>query len=408
MADLKPINEALTQILAQAKPAPAVERIPLVDTLGRVVAEDQVATLQVPPRDNSAMDGYVLRFDDIAAAGSGGMPVSQRIAAGEPGESLLPQTAARIFTGAEIPPGADTVVMQEDAEICDGCLRVKGDIRRGQHIRPAGQDIALGATVVPAGHRLRPQDIGVLASIGVTEVPVYRPLRVAVISTGDELVEPGQALQPGQIYNSNRYTLTALLTSMGCEVLDGGIAADDPATTRRRLQELADSADVVLSSGGVSVGEEDHVRSAVESLGELSLWKLNIKPGKPLAFGSIHGSGGEIPFIGLPGNPSSVFVTFVLIAHPYLARCQGQAAIDPVRVKVKAEFEWLRRGSRMEFLRARVVQHEGAEPGVRIYANQSSGALMSASWANALVELPPAATVKPGDRVSVILLSELI
>ncbi|WP_235015546.1 gephyrin-like molybdotransferase Glp [Oceanicoccus sp. KOV_DT_Chl] len=325
---LMPVEEALTKIIASAQPLAEFESVSLLLALGRVLAEDQRSTIDVPPCDNSAMDGYAFCFKDIAASGtarnssneSRELVVSQRIAAGAIGKPLKAGTAARIFTGAAIPEGADTVVMQEDTNAFGEAIRIIDTVKFGQHVRPKGQDIRAGGLVMAKGRRLQPQDIGLLASIGMTSVKVYRQLKVAVLSTGDELVEPGQTLAEGQIYNSNRYTLTALLTAMGCEVLDGGIVADDFERTCQQLKQLSSQADVIISSGGVSVGEEDHVKAAVESLGELALWKLNIKPGKPLAFGTVNGT----PFFGLPGNPSSVFVTFCLLAKPYLLAAMGR------------------------------------------------------------------------------------
>ncbi len=395
-----PVADALASILSAATPITETESAPLLQALGRVLAADQVSGVDVPPCDNSAMDGYAIRFSDLD---SGDLAVSQRIPAGHMGEPLLAATAARIFTGAAIPDNADTVVMQEDTEALGGVIKVVAEIRQGQHIRPKGQDISHGSVVIAKGKRLQPQDIGLLASIGVTTVDVVRPLKVAVLSTGDELVEPGIPLKEGQIYNSNRYTLSALLVAMGYEVIDGGIVPDDFDLTCRQLKAMAEAADVIISSGGVSVGEEDHVKAAVESLGELGLWKLNIKPGKPLAFGSVNGT----PFFGLPGNPSSVFVTFSLLARPYLLRYQGQTEVAPIITKAVAGFDWSRAGTRQEYLRAKVESSEGVSK-VVLYPNQSSGVLASASWANALVVLPPKSTVAVGDKVQVILLSELL
>lgn len=409
-AALRPVDEALADMLARAPAPPAVERVALIDAPGRVLAVDQVSTIAVPAFDNSAMDGYAIRFRDLDPdAGSTALRVTQRIAAGALGAALQPGTAARIFTGAPLPPGADTVVMQEDAALVDGAIGVAAPVRPGQHVRRAGQDIAEGGVVVAAGRCLKPQDIGVLASVGITHVPVYRCLKVAVMSTGDELVEPGQPLQPGQIYNSNRYLLTALLRALGCEVIDGGIVADSLANTCEQLQRLAEQADVIVSSGGVSVGEEDHVKAAVETLGELALWKLNIKPGKPVAFGHIAASRASVPFIGLPGNPSSVFVTYAIVARPYLTACQGRSGGDsaPNSLQVAAGFEWTRAGSRQEYLRAR-VERASQGPVVTLYPNQSSGVLLSTSWANALVVLPPNTRVSRGDPVTVLMLSELV
>ncbi|MGK0498687.1 MAG: molybdopterin molybdotransferase [Oceanicoccus sp.] len=394
-APLMPVADALAQIVAAAKPIAKTDTLALLHALGRVLAEDQYSSIDVPSCDNSAMDGYALRYQDAQASE---LSVSQRIPAGTVGQPLQVGTAARIFTGAAIPGGADTVVMQENTAPIAGAIRLTGTIKFGQHIRPQGQDIAAGSLLLAKGRRLQPQDIGLLASIGVTEVPVYQKLKVAVMSTGDELIEPGQPLAAGQIYNSNRYTLSALLTALGCEVIDGGIVADDLATTCQQLGSLAGQADVIVSSGGVSVGEEDHVKAAVESLGELSLWKLNIKPGKPLAFGRVA----DTPFFGLPGNPSSVFVTFALLARPYLLRRQGQLEVSPTMSQAVAAFDWPRAGTRQEYLRAHLSEGE-----VTLYSNQSSGVLASASWANVLVVLPPATTVAKGDVVQLLLLAEL-
>ena len=399
---LMSVDQALAKILDTVVPIATVETVPLLQSLGRVIAVDKVAAINVPPCDNSAMDGYAIRLDDLEPLNE--LVIAQRIPAGQMGKPLKVGTAARIFTGAAIPPGADSVVMQEDTETLGEVVRVdRSEVKLGQHIRPMGQDIAKGSVVVGYGKRIQPQEIGLLASIGVTEVEVFTPLKVAVLSTGDELVEPGQALASGQIYNSNRYTLTAFLIALGCEVIDGGIVEDDFQTTCDQLQSLSAQADVIISSGGVSVGEEDHVKAAVESLGQLGLWKLNIKPGKPLAFGAV----GSTPFFGLPGNPSSVFVTFCLLARPYLLRKQGQSDIAPVMTTATAQFDWRQRGSRQEYLRAFVFVDEGVAS-VRLYDNQSSGVLASTSWANALMVLPPNTTITRGAQVDVLLLSGLI
>lgn len=408
-AALTPIEQALETLLAAVAPPPGKERKSLLAALGAVLAEDVISTIEVPPCDNSAMDGYAVRCADLQPASNPQMtlPVSQRIAAGTAPHPLAEGTAARIFTGAPIPEGADAVVLQEDSELQGERVKFTELPGHRQHIRPAGQDIAAGHQVLAAGRRLRPQDIGVLASIGRVDVAVYRPLKVAVVSTGDELVEPGHPLPAGSIYNSNRYTLAALLTAMGFEVVDGGIIADDFDSTCEQLGQLAAIADAVVSSGGVSVGEEDHVKAAVNSLGSLALWKLNIKPGKPVAFGHIDRGADRVPFIGLPGNPSSVFVTFALIARPFLLRSQGQADWMPVEIRVAADFDWNRAGKRQEYLRARVETQAGGQR-VRLYPNQSSGVLLSTSWANALVVMPPATTVRRGEPVRVLLLSELL
>ena len=399
------VETALELILARTRPLVSSESRPLLQSLGYILAEDQYSAIDVPPCDNSAMDGYALRYSDLvtARAGDGVLPVGQRIAAGSMGEPLRAGTAARIFTGAAIPPMADTVVMQENTELCGDTVRILGDVKAGQNIRPQGQDIASGSMVLSRGRCLQPQDIGLLASIGLTHVEVFRPLKVAVMSTGDELVEPGQPLAAGQIYNSNRYTLSALLMALGCEVIDGGIVVDDFSATCQQLETLAGQADVIVSSGGVSVGEEDYVKAAVEALGELALWKLNIKPGKPLAFGHVK----ETPFFGLPGNPASVFVTFCLLARPYILASMGRASVLPLAITAVSSFSSQRAGTRQEYLRAKVTHRQG-QPIVERYANQSSGVLLSTSWANALAIIPPGKIIAEGDLVEVLLMSELL
>jgi molybdopterin molybdotransferase len=345
------------------------------------------------------MDGYALRAADADKA----LPVSQRIPAGAVGTALEPGTAARIFTGAEIPPGADAVVMQENCEEIDGQVSVRGSVAVGQNIRPQGQDIRQGETVLQQGRVLRPQDLGLMASVGASEVPVYESLRVAIMSTGDELVEPGAGpLQMGQIYNSNRYTLAALLQNMNIEVVDGGIVPDDAEATALALQEAARGADCVITSGGVSVGEEDHVKAQVETLGHLDLWKLAIKPGKPLAFGSIGGT----PFFGLPGNPSSVFVTFCVVAKPYLQKLQGMADSTLPVLTAMAGFTREKAEKRQEYLRVSLLDSEQGLV-ANSYQNQSSGVLSSVSRSDALAVIPIGATVSRGDPVQIILLEQL-
>jgi molybdopterin molybdotransferase len=394
---LTPVDEAIAEILSYAKPVVETESVPLIKALGRVLAVDQVASIDVPPLDNSAMDGYAFGYSDVPLDKK--LVVSQRIVAGEVGAPLKPGTAARIFTGAPIPAGADSIVMQENVEVVGNAILIKSDIKQGRHVRPRGQDIKKGSCILAKGKRLKPQEIGLLASIGVQNVEVFRPLKVAVMSTGDELVEPGQPLAEGQIYNSNRYTLSALLHGLGCEVIDGGIVGDSFEATCQQLTVLAVKADVIISSGGVSVGEEDHVKAAVESLGSLFLWKLSIKPGKPLAFGTVEST----PFFGLPGNPSSVLVTFSLCARPFLLRSQGLLQVEPVMTQVIADFEIPNAGSRQEYLRVNIANGKA-----KLHPNQSSGVLASASWANALAVIPIGATVKVGDFVDVLLISELL
>lgn len=400
MNGLLSVDEALDRILGSVDTTPAVVTRSLISALGCVLAEDLISPISVPPNDNSAMDGYAVRAAEALQA----LPVSQRIPAGSVGTFLEEGTVARIFTGAEIPPGADAVVMQENCEEDASGVSIRGDVVAGQNIRPRGQDIRQGELILSAGRILLPQDLGLLASIGASEVAVFRPLRVAIMSTGDELIEPGSgALEPGQLYNSNRYTLAGLLQSMNFEVVDGGIIPDDPQATGSALQTAAESADCIISSGGVSVGEEDHVKGQVERLGKLDLWKLAMKPGKPLAFGRI----GDTPFIGLPGNPTSVFVTFCIVARPYLKMLQGVRETKAPRLTARAGFARSKPGGRQEYLRVQLTTtDEGllANP----YDNQSSGVLSSVSHSNALAVIPIDQTVEIGDQLEVISIAELI
>ncbi|ERO64812.1 molybdopterin molybdotransferase MoeA [Pseudomonas piscis] len=393
-----PVEEALERLLAMAEATPIRERerLPLAATQGRVLAQPLVSSLDLPPWPNSAMDGYALRLEDWKGEP---LPVSQKIFAGQAPEPLQPGTCARIFTGAPVPAGADCVQMQENTEVQDDQrVRFTEPLKVGQNIRPQGQETTIGEQILAAGTRLGPIEQGLAASLGCAELDVIRRVRVAVLSTGDELLEPGQPLGPGQIYNSNRVLLCSWLQRLGCEVLDAGILPDDLAATRERLAELKD-VDLILSTGGVSVGEADFLGLALREAGELALWKLAIKPGKPLTFGHFRG----VPVIGLPGNPASTLVTFALLARPYLLRRQGVQSIQPLRFRVAAGFAWPQPGNRREYLRGRLEDGRAI-----IYRNQSSGVLRSAAWAEGLVEVLEGRTLVEGDQVAFIPLSELL
>lgn len=395
---LLPMEAALERLLALADAAPVeqIESVALAEADGRVLAEPLVAALDLPPWANSAMDGYALCLADWNGQA---LPVSQRIQAGSAPEPLQPGSCARIFTGAPLPHGADTVEMQENVDLDDAGRAVfRETLRVGQNVRAQGQETRRGECVLPAGTRLGPVELGLAASLGVAQLPVRRRLRVAVLSTGDELVEPGQALGPGQIYNSNRRLLIAWLQRLGCAVTDAGILPDDLPRTRAALGALGE-VDLILSTGGVSVGEADFLGLALREAGELALWKLAIKPGKPLTFGHYQG----VPVIGLPGNPASTLVTFGLLARPYMLRRLGVQGGEPLGFPMPAGFTWSKPGMRREYLRAR-LEHGRVVP----YANQSSGVLRSAAWAEGLAEVMEGSTLAEGDMLRFIPLSEIL
>ena len=384
------VSTAIEKLIAAVRPTAATERVAVTDGLDLVLAADIVSGVDVPPADNSAMDGYAYCFAD-GESNHFQLPLSQRIPAGTAPQPLAPSSAARIFTGGEIPPGADTVAMQENCTEQDGVVTINNP-RAGANIRPKGQDIQSGQTVLAAGTRLRPQEMGLLSSIGIKTVEVFKPLRVAIFSTGDELVEPGEPLQPGQIYNSNRATLTGLIQSLGMTPVDLGTVPDNLAATVAVLKKAAAETDIVLSAGGVSVGDEDYVKNALLELGSIDFWKVAIKPGKPLAFGQIA----ETPFIGLPGNPASVFVTFMILARPFLLASQGVK--KPLTQSLKATALFEKAGEKREvYLRARITGE-----GVEIYPNQSSGVLSSACWGELFVRQPAGQSIAIGDLVDVL------
>lgn len=409
-APLMPLAQALEQLLAAAQPLADHEAVATLEADGRVLAQDVVSGLQVPPQDNSAMDGYALRCADVPTVGTV-LPVSQRIAAGTAGSALQAGSLARIFTGAPVPPGADAVLMQEDCTLlpepnAQGLPQVQLNALPvlGQNIRRAGEDVTRGAVVLSQGQRLGPAALGLAASLGLATLQVARRPRVALFSTGDELVMPGTVaphdMPPGAIYNSNRFFLSALLRRMGCEVNDLGIVPDQLDATVQALRQAAAANDVILTSGGVSVGEEDHVKPAVQALGTLDLWQLAIKPGKPFA----HGRIGAAHFVGLPGNPVASLVTFCVLVRPFLLRLQGVQDVAIKTVAARADFTWAKADKRQEFLRVR----RNANGGLDLFANQSSGVLTSTVWGDGLVANPPGCSIAPGDTVAYVSFAELL
>ncbi len=392
------VDEALEVLLAGARPVAEIEEVPTLEATGRVLARAQVSTMDVPPMDNSAMDGYALRLADVAAPDAR-LRVAQRIPAGAVGKPLEPGTAARIFTGAPIPPGADAIVMQEFCAADGEHVIVKKVPQPEEWIRRRGSDIAAGGAVLAAGIKLRPQDTGLAASVGIKSLPVRRRVRMALFFTGDELVMPGDPLPPGRIYNSNRFTLNGLARVLDCEVRDFGIVPDSLEATRDVLRRAAAGSDIIVTSGGVSVGEEDHVKPAVEAEGSLLMWKIAMKPGRPLAFGKV----GEAAFIGLPGNPVSSFVTFLLFVRPFLRKTQGIAQVAPRVIAARADFDWAKPDSRREFLRVKW----NPQGGLDLYPTQDSAVLTSTAWADGLVDNPPNRAIAKGDEVRFLPYSEL-
>lgn len=411
---LMPLDEALADLLMRAVPIVASEPVSTFEADGRVLAQDVVSALQVPPNDNSSMDGYAVRSAELQQVGTV-MPVSQRIAAGSVGTALRLGSVARIFTGAPIPDGADAVLMQEDTEAVSACessgqarVRILSAPTAGQWIRRAGEDVMRGSIVLRRGTRLGPADLGLAASIGLDRLQLVRAPRVALFSTGDELVMPGsvapQHMKPGAIYNSNRYLLRALLQRLGCRVSDLGIVPDQRVATEQALQAAAAEHDLILTSGGVSVGEEDHIKPAVQAMGELNLWQIAIKPGKPFAYGCVRSPSQPCHFIGLPGNPVSSFITFLLLVRPFVQRLQGVGDTAVAALELPAHFDWLRPDKRREFLRVRRNDTGGLE----LFANQSSGVLTSAVWGDGVVDNPPLQVIRYGDRLRYLPFSELL
>ena len=395
------VDDAIARILDPVSAVEQFEVVDIEDALGRVLAEDVCSSINVPGYDNSAMDGYAVRSADCVEPASR-LLVAQRIPAGQVGSPLEAGTAARIFTGAPIPPNADAVVMQEHCELEGDLVSINKPVKQAQHIRRAGEDISQGSVVLKTGHQLRPQELGLLASVGLAKVSVTRKLKVATFFTGDEIIEPGNKLGEGQIYNSNKYTIKGLLQTTGCEILDLGIVPDTLEATLKVLKQASSEADLVVTSGGVSVGEEDYVRIALEQLGELKMWRIAMKPGKPVAYGKVDNA----IFMGLPGNPVSTFVTFLLFVKPLILKLQGAEKYLPVKMTVIADFEWPSL-KRQEYLRVRLIESDKGLLAT-LYPHQGSGVLSSACWADGLVEASMGKAIQKGDRVSYLPFSGLL
>ena len=400
---LKPYEEAVDLLLSHARPMQDIQTLALHDALGRVLAAPVTSSNNVPGWDNSAMDGYAVRVADIAAKGTK-LKISQRIPAGVAPQPLEPGTAARIFTGAPVPEGADAVVMQELSCQQNDEVVINTIPQPGAHIRRAGEDIRAGAEIIQPGERLLPQHLGLAASVGVGDLQVWRRPRVSILASGDELQMPDKPLEPGMIYNSNIFTIAGMLRYLGCEVIDLGQVEDTLEATKQALLDAAAQSDLVIASGGVSVGEEDHVKPAVEALGELNMWKVAIRPGKPVAFGHVS----ETPFIGTPGNPVSLFVTFLLFARPFIRKLAGLSEVLPRSIQATAGFEWNKPDKRREFHRARLEKQADGSDIVHVHPSRSSAVLSSTTWANGLVILPENQTIQPGDKVQFLPFCELL
>ena len=389
---LHPVDEVVEYLLQKVECTADSTVRNLDDALGRYLSRDIHSPVNVPPAPNSSMDGYAFDARDKSIATGGVYEISDRIPAGQTGRMLEPGTLARIFTGAPMPEGSDTVVIQEDTTRVENSIQINNLPEPGENVRPRGQDIRQDSVILDRGRCLRPEDLGLVASVGLSELEIFRPLKIAIMSTGDELVEPPGKLAPGQIYNANRYALAGLLHGLGMEVLDLGLVADTQEATRDVILQGAGQSDCILCSGGVSVGEEDHVRAAVESLGTLDIWRLAIKPGKPLAFGQVDGK----PFFGLPGNPVSTYVTFMMIARPFLIALQGGCDPMPACYYGRADFNY-RTDKRREYLRVRIVTNASGEVCLHKFHNQGSGIMSSVSWADALAEVDIGQQVRAGD-----------
>lgn len=395
---------ARERLLSFASVIDQTEEVSLLQANGRVLAQTVQSPMDVPGFANSAMDGYAICPTSPTAVPMT-LQVTQRIAAGSQGTALQPGEAARIFTGAPVPERTYAVIPQENARVLeDGSVQIDKAVPAGEFVRAQGEDIAKGSAILTAGRVLKPAHVALAASVGITTLTVRRRLKVALLLTGDELIEPGQPLSPGQIYNSNRYWLQALLTQIGCDVMDPGIVPDTPHDTRAALHQASEQADLIITCGGVSVGEEDHVRAAVESMGHIDLWQIAMKPGKPLAYGKVH----ETDFLGLPGNPVSAYVTFVLMALPFLRAKLGIAAPVLAAQPMIAGFDWPKPDRRREFIRVRRRSVSQGSVVLEHWPNQGSGVMSSVAWADGLVDIAAGSTIRAGDTVSYLPLSDLI
>ncbi|MDK1022919.1 MAG: molybdopterin molybdotransferase MoeA [Gammaproteobacteria bacterium] len=404
MQVLTPVNEVIASLLDAAVCTDRTERVGISHAMGRIAAEDQVSAVNVPPGDNSAMDGYALNVESGMAIKPGvPLSVSQRIPAGNVGEELAPGTLARIFTGAELPAGANAVIMQEQVDVAGDQVVLQRLPRIGENVRQWGQDICKGQLVIEQGTKLDAPEMGLLASIGLADVSVYKKLKIALLTTGDELVQPGTPLNSGQIYNSNLYLMQGLIHKLNMEVVELDVVADEPDKTEEALRFAAEHSDCIVSSGGVSVGDEDYVKSAVEKLGKLDIWRIKMKPGKPLAFGEVLGT----PFFGLPGNPVSTFVTFCILARPYLLKYQGCSTVLPRMYKFPSGFDY-QGGSRLEYLRVRLRDDGRGGTEIEKYPQQGSGILTSTSWATALAVIEPESSIEKGQHIGVLLKQDLV
>jgi molybdopterin molybdotransferase len=396
------VDAALALIAERVTPVVEAEIVPLAAAFGRILANDLVAGIDVPPHANSAVDGFAVAHADLLPDRETVLPVTGRVAAGHSlARPMAPGEAIRIFTGAPMPDGADTVMMQEDCDFADGRVRLKPGIKKGANRRHAGEDVARGSIALSAGRRLGPADLGLAAALGQGTLPVFRPLRAALLSTGDEVREPGTALGPGKIYDANRVMLAALLRRLGIVVDDLGIWPDRADTLADRLDAISAGHDLVITSGGVSTGDEDHVRAAIERLGRLDFWRLAIKPGRPVALGQIKaGQARSVPLIGLPGNPVAAALTFAILARPLILRLAGAAVVPPLTLPVQAGFSYRKRAGRREYLRAS-IERDGAAAVARRFPRDGAGILSSivqsqgfAILDEKVTELAPGATIE--------------